>query len=151
MRQRQRRTGRRAVTRSRSWRPDRFGPPRPGARSRHVESDAPSAHGRSTSRRTASWRSPATSTASSRPGTSRRERCSALLYQGGSWIAGSPAFTEDGSSAYVQFADHVVRLTTDADEWAALACDLIGQPFTTDEWRLHAPPGTEPGDACPVT
>ena len=73
------------------------------------------------------------------------------LYQGGSWIAGSPAFTEDGSSAYVQFADHVVHLSTDADQWVALACDLIGQPFTTDEWRLHAPPGTEPGDACPVT
>jgi hypothetical protein len=73
------------------------------------------------------------------------------LYEGGSWIAGNPAFTEDGASAYVQFADHVVRLSTDADQWAALACDLIGEPFTTDEWRLHAPPGTEPGDACPLT
>ena len=73
------------------------------------------------------------------------------LYEGGSWIAGNPAFTEDGSSAYVQFADHVVRLSTDADQWVALACDLIGQPLTTDEWRLHAPSGTEPGDACPVT
>ena len=69
-----------------------------------------------------------------------RARDAMFLATDSGWAPWHVVKSDDKKRARLNVIHHLAR-----------ACDLIGRPFTTDEWRLHAPPGTEPGDVCPAT